>query len=104
MKTPAWTLLHPRATAEHLGLIPTFLDEHDERSATEQFAEKYIGGWNPMDSWRLSRDGMTLRYPGDPPMMPIAICKLRDEAIWLYPYAWVMVVKPNGDYEVSRMD
>jgi len=47
---------------------------------------------------------MTLTYPGDPPLKPVATSMLRDEMILVYPYAWVVIVQPSGDYEVSRCD
>lgn len=48
--------------------------------------------------------GNALRYPGDPPMKPIAETKLRDETICVYPYAFVAVIQPGRSFEVSRMD
>jgi len=39
-----------------------------------------------------------------PPLKPVATSMLRDEMILVYPYAWVGIVQPSGDYEVSRCD
>ena len=29
---------------------------------------------------------------------------LRKEAIMLFEYAWVMILQPDGSYEIARMD
>lgn len=93
------------ATMEHLGLIPFFLDPTDPRPAREQFDANYISGWSPMTGWKFNPDTLTLRYPGDPPMKPIAWTRMHDERILVYPSAWVMVLRDDGDaWEVSRMD
>lgn len=99
-----WVLLHPRATAEHLGLIPTFLDATDPRPAKEQFQERYIwGGWMPFPGFEMVPNH-GLKYPGDPAMFPLACTMLRDEKIFVYEYAWVAIVQPDDTFEVSRMD
>lgn len=99
-----WTFLDPRMTPEHLGLIPGFLDDEDPRSAREQFDARYIGGWRPMPGHKLTMKNYTLRYPGDPPLTPLACTRLREELILFYDYAWVCVVQPDHSYEVCRMD
>lgn len=95
-------LLHPRATQEHLGFIPGFLDEADPRPAREQFDDRYVGGWRPLPKFRL--DGVTLRYPGDPPMKPYAMIQFRDEIILAYEGDFVVIVQPDGSFEGARMD
>lgn len=96
---------HPRATEEHLGLIPTFLREGDPRSAAEQFEEHYAhgGGWRPMPGWELYES--SLCYPGDErPYALLAETRLREETIRVYDGAWVAIIQPDGKFEVSRMD
>lgn len=99
-----FTLIHPRATAAHLGLIPEFLDERDPRPAAEQFNERYAhgGGWRAFDGFTMGAN--SIRYPGDQPLALLAEARLRDEVIRVYNGAWVAIVAPNGSYEISRMD
>lgn len=100
---PSWILLHNGMTAEHLGLIPSFLDRDDPRPAKEQFAEAYIGGWRPLTSFK-KLDNHAIQFPGDLPLKPIAVTHLRNEVIVLYPYSWVGIFQPDGSFEISRMD
>jgi hypothetical protein len=96
------TLLHPRATIEHLGFIPGFLDEADPRAAREQFDEHYVSGWHPLPKFRL--DGERLLYPGDPPLRPYARINFREEAILIYEGDFVVIVQPDGSFEGARMN
>lgn len=95
-----WAFLHPEAA----GFIPQFLSEADPRPAARQFDEAYAhgGGWRPMEGWE--RDGVAIRYPGDPALRPIAAVWLRHELIAVYPHAWVAIFQPDGRFEVARMD
>lgn len=89
-----------------LGYIPDFLLDQDERPAREQINERYAhgGGWQPLlAGWKMSADGR-LSYPGDPTMPPVARTKLREEEIFVYPYAWVAIRQPDGSFEVARLD
>lgn len=98
-----FTLLHPRATDEHLGLIPYFLMEWDTRPAAEQFADRYVGGWSPMANWTFKGDGI-ICYPGAPCLAPIAVCQFREETIYIYEGAWVCIEQRDGTFEIARMD
>jgi len=100
-----WELLHPGATPEHLGLVPGFLSDDDPRPAREQFDAHYAhgGGWRPQSGFRFGRKYLLI-YPGDPPMLPIARTRLRNELIMLYPYAYVAIVQPDQSFEICRMD
>jgi hypothetical protein len=91
---------------DELGLIPSFIDQADPRPAREQFEEHYAhgGGWSPIKGFKRVRDTMTLVYPGDPPLTPIAAFMLRDEMIVVYEHALVAIVDRNGGFEVARMD
>jgi hypothetical protein len=90
---------------DRIGLIPGFLREDDIRPAREQFDERYKhgGGWHPLRGFELV-DGRTLKYPGDPPMEPIAIIVFRDETICVYKHGIVTIIQPSGAFEVARMD
>lgn len=97
-------LKHPRATIEHLGLVPEFFSADDPRPAKEQLRENYAhgGGWNPMQGFKMTET--SLRYPGDPPFLLLAEAKLNSETLRLYTSAWLAVVQPDGSYEVARVD
>lgn len=88
-----------------LGLIPYFLDEADERSAKEQIHASYAygGGWRSFNGFELKADN-SIKHPGGPALRPIAYAKLRDEEIFIYPYARVLIRQPNGDFEIARID
>jgi hypothetical protein len=88
-----------------LGYLPHMISEWDPRSAREQLDDAYRhgGGWVPIHGHTLAAD-YTLQYPGDPPIEPFAIAKLRGETILVYRGSWVAVVQPDGSFEVCRMD
>ena len=107
MSMPAWITFDRRVTAEHLGLIPSMLDDEDPAPAREQFDRSYQhgGGWRPFPGHIMGRDYRTLEYPGDPPSHALALTRLRDEIIVLFEHAWVAVIQAkDGTYEVCRMD
>lgn len=99
-------LKHPAATHDMLGYIPAFLSLSDPRTAREQLHENYShgGGWCPFIGHTMSPDGATLTYPGDPPLRLMAEATLRDEVIRIYEFAWVLILQPDGSYEIVRMD
>jgi hypothetical protein len=101
-----WVLKHPQATPEMLGYIPQFLSEKDPRPAAEQINENYShgGGWHPAKGFTLLSDGNLRGHPSDPPYRLIATTQLRDEKIRFYESAWLAIIQPNGDMEVSRID
>ena len=98
-----WTAKHPQFTEDMLGYIPSFLRETDPRSAREQIASGYIGGWEPFPGFRMLENG-NLDYPGDPPTRLLAETNLRGEIIRFYNYAWLAVIQPDGSFEVARLD
>lgn len=104
MTRPVWTLLDPRMTQDHLGYLPGFLSVEDPRKAREQLDSAYISGWNPFDGFTFEPKARTLKYPGDPIMRPLAETSLREEVILFYPSAWVLILQPNGSFEVARLD
>ena len=85
-----------------VGIIPHFLNEQDPRPAKEQFDTAYVSGWQPFHGFR--RDDLTLTYPGDPPMKPLALITFKNERIFVYQHAWVMILEKDGTFEVARMD
>lgn len=90
----------------HVGIIPTFLNENDPKTAAQQFNDNYVfGGWSPSgaDKWSLD-DDMSLNYSGDDTLIPRAMMHLHDENIYVYDYALVCIVQLDGSFEVSRMD
>lgn len=95
----------PRATIEHMGLIPLMLSTADPRPAREQLDSAYGhgGGWQPMPNFKMTKDE-NLVYPGDPPTKPFAELQLRDERVVLYEHEWVAIIQRDGSFEVSRMD
>jgi hypothetical protein len=110
-----WTLVHPDMRPEHLGFLPSFLSEKDPRPAREQIASNYAhgGGWNPMKGFRYTPRPMkdprlwmlgTLKYPGDPPLVPRAMALLRKERLILYDHDFLMILQDDDSYEVSRVD
>jgi hypothetical protein len=99
-----WAILQPGIRPDILGFIPSFLNDADPRPAAEQFNANYkFGGWRPFDGFTLL-SGDILKYPGDPPIRPLAMTILRDEEIFFYEHAWVMIKQKDGSWQVSRMD
>lgn len=101
-----WKRLHPRATSDHLGLIQDFILDEDPRSAKEQLHAAYAhgGGWIPFKGFHLDMGTKDITYPGDEALPPLWYRRLRDEQIFVYPHAWVLILQPDGSYEVARMD
>jgi hypothetical protein len=99
------TFLHPKATMDHVGIIPDMIRESDPRPAREQLHTGYShgGGWHPFNGFTLNAND-TLSYPGDPPVIPLAEIRLREERIVIYRHAWVAIIQPNRSFEVCRMD
>jgi hypothetical protein len=86
------------------GFIPTFLHDDDPRPAKEQFADRYVSGWNKFEGFTFDESKGTLKYPGDPVMYTLGAMIFRDEMILLFPSAWVLIMQPDHTWEVARMD
>ena len=86
------------------GYIPTFLNENNPKSTIEQFDAGYVAGWRKFDGFTLNKNDLELSYPDDPPMLPRAVVKFKDDIIAIYDYSWVLVLMPSGEWEVCRMD
>jgi hypothetical protein len=102
---PMWIALRHEVTAEHLGLLPGMLDDDDPAPAREQLDRAYQhgGGWRPFVGHTL-QDDFSLSYPGDPPTLPLAMTRLRDEIVVLCEHSWVVIIQPDKSFEVCRMD
>jgi len=100
--------LHPKFDIEHLGFLPGFLDDEDPDPAQVQLDKHYQhgGGYRPMQNWSLDiADGMTIQYPGDRPLKPIAYTMLHDkELVFFYPHAFVLIIQKDQTWVIARMD
>ena len=96
-----WTCLK----SVDLGFLPGLIDEGDPRGVREQLDDKYRygGGWRPMPGLTLRPD-RSLKYPGDPPLKPIAVMAMRDELIFVYLHGYVSIFQKDGTFEACRMD
>jgi len=73
-------------------------------AASVQVGAPVRGGWRPIKGFTQGK-GATLKYPGDPPLHPIALWHLRDEMIVVYRYGLVAIFDTKaGTFEVARMD
>lgn len=105
MPMPDWIALDPRITDVWLYPLASMLNTDNPKSAQEQLDDGYkqFGGYKPFPGFTLNPN-LTMNYPGDPVMIPMAMCELRDELIILYPGDWVAVVQKNGiDFVCARM-
>lgn len=106
-----WEMLSPDMTMEHLGIIPYWLTANDHHPAKEQLDDNYQhgGGWRHINGFALSDDNSLQYGPDDdedrdPPLVPRAVCQLREETIVFYDYSWVAIIQPDRSFEVCRMD
>jgi hypothetical protein len=100
-----WEMLHEKMTMEVLGFLPSFLHESDPRPAREQINERYRSSWFPITTPGIKlRDDNVILYPRDPPYVPLAQTRLRDELIVYYPHAFVAIIQPDRSFEVARID
>jgi len=88
-----------------LGLLPEFLDPNDPRPAKEQIDSNYShgGGWRPLKGFEINSQNRIV-YPGDPPLRPVAVAKLRKELIIVHEMDWVAIIQPDRSFEVARID
>jgi len=88
------------------GLIISFLDTDDPRSAVEQFDTHY--GWHKFEGFTMDIDTKEITYgegdDTDPPLKPISKMMFRNELIILYDHAWVAVMQPDLSWQMARMD
>lgn len=100
-------LIHPRGI-ELAGHIPNEIVRFDDpRPAREQINDRYNfgGGWSPMKGWAFDPKTFEIVYQGDEAYDAVLLMELSSgERLFVYRYAWVCIVQPNGTFEVSRMD
>lgn len=95
--------------SDHVGLIPYNLAEFADpkADAKTQLHQSYPhgGGWFECPGFTLRADN-SLKYPGDPPLLPRAMFKLgpNDETVYVYDSAFIAVVHPDRTFNVARMD
>lgn len=101
-----WEQLHPQAHFSHLGILPSFLSEHDLDDARTQLDKNYRhgGGFQPFEGHTPINNYRGLKFPGDPPVAALFRCKLREEWVYFYEHSWVLVLKPDGTHVVARLD
>ena len=99
-------ILDRHTSIEDLGLLPEFLSSFDPSPAREQLDRNYQhgGGWRSFTSGWVVSDDMTISYPGDEPLSPLAVAHLRNESIYVYPHSWVLIKQPDGSFDIARMD
>jgi hypothetical protein len=99
-------LLSRDVTLEDLGRIHGMLDLTNPAPARDQFNANYQhgGGWRPFDDKFTLGDDDSLGYPDDEPLHPLAEIRLRAERIIIYESNFVAIVRPDGSFEVCRMD
>jgi hypothetical protein len=103
----AWTTFVPGFTVAHLGYLPDILLPDDPRPVQAQLEDRYAhgGGYRSsgFDKFRLD-PGLVLQWPEDPPQHPLAATLIHDELVVLYPHALLLVMQPDGKWEVTRVD
>lgn len=103
-----WKLLHPKMTDEHLGFLPMILRADDPRPAREQIEERYAhgGGYHPYPDGAWTFSGNSMKFPGDPPLLPLAslALPLSHEELFVYDHALVRIQQADGSSRVTRMD
>ncbi len=108
------TLLHPKATLDHLGIVPHWLNPNDDRPAAQQIDSHYQhgGGWRPMRGFELrDRARGVLVFPVKDPedgedevFEPFAAMMFGREMIFAYRHAIFAIVQPDGSFEVGRLN
>lgn len=102
---------HPGMSLEDaVGFLPHSWDASDPRPALVQHDSRPNPGgpWHKemLKGWRWSPDDHGLRYPGDPAMFPLATATLplSGEMIFVYPGAWVAIVKTGTNPVLIAVD
>lgn len=104
-----WMAMQPNISGEDLvemlGYLPGMFSESDPRSAQEQLNDRYGhgGGWQPFNGFTLLPN-KELKYPGDPPIKPLAITVLHNDVLIFYEHEWLLVLRPDNTWEVARVD
>lgn len=112
---PVWSFHHEDLTIEDLGSLPLFLSYADPRDAIAQLDEAYShgGGWLPVSGFKRlpftvpgyeDKLSLSIQYPGDPPLHPLAVTALRGQYIAFYPHAWVGVFNEDETFQIARLN
>ena len=95
-----------------VGIIPLFVTDPD-KPLIESLSEGYGFGWRHMDGFVLDKENMSITYqPGteneDPAILPWAVLRpisdTNKDVAYIYRYGWVLVLRGDGTFEISRMD
>ena len=92
--------------AEACGILPLWALNHDylDLPLREAFSKQYLAGCIiPFKGMTVDPDG-TAHYPGDPPYDPILKIVRGEETCYIYQYAIVGIVQPDGSSYFTRMD
>jgi hypothetical protein len=88
-----------------LGFLPLLITDIDVPVAKQlEVTYAHGGGWRPQSGFTLDIESMTLKYPGDPPMRPLAMAILRNEMIFFYEQDYLCIVQQDHSFEVARVD
>ena len=86
------------------GFIPSFLSENNPKTAIQQLNDGQPGGQNKFEGFKFDPERKLLTYPGDPPMKVMSELHFKNDIIMLFPHAWILVLQPDGKWEVARCD
>lgn len=89
---------------EMWGFIPSFLNKDSPATTIQQLNAGQPGGWHKFEGFKFDKDRKILTYPGDPPMKAISTMHFKDDIVLLFPHSWVLVLQPDGKFEVARCD
>ena len=115
-QTTTFAKTHGVHLTDAVGLIPAFFDPSDARDAREQIEDNYAhgGGWRPHptpEHWTFDPQTLTVTYDDkDPYEEPeqyhaLASAKLPNgQAIIVFQSAWLLVVDPDGKWQIARVD
>ena len=89
-----------------LGFLPAILRDDDPRPIKEQVEERYAhgGGWRPQNGFTFDFESGELKYPGDPPLRPVAMTQIHGDMVILFPYSYVLIRYRDETFDVMRMD
>lgn len=92
----------PEVTLSRLGLIPNFIDPESEDLVGTALARYSFGG--PPMGGKIESDG-TFRYPGDPPLQPVASAVVLEQQFTIYVYNYGIIGFVKGDEQsIYRFD
>jgi hypothetical protein len=95
-----------RETLENsLGFIPNFIDETlNYNSMVREALERYGFGMSEMKGHTID-ENLTMKYPGDPDLDPIAVIVTCDAQVVIYKYGITSFIKKeNGKSVTYRLD